>query len=595
MTRFRVVVVAFFFLALADQAAGVEYCSNSLLLLPGGGGTDGPASPYPSTIYVFGAPTGGTITMSLHGFSHSFPDDVDLLLVSPTDKSMIVQSDAFGNVGVSNLHYALADHGRNDIDAQPLLPTIHEVGNFDSGADVFPAPAPANPQSASPTGNATLAGVFGGDDPTGTWQLFAMDDTANNAGIISHWCLRFEEPQLRISELRWRGSNGANDEFIELHNIGAQPLTVEAFDGSEGWSVVASDGQPRCTIANGTVVPPYGHYLCVNNQGYSLSPYPAGPGNYTSGDATYFTDIADNAGIALFGTSNPSNWDAGRRIDAVGPAAEPNELYKEGAGYPTLLGISSEWSLYRDTCGKHGAIGSQHTCPFVGLTFDSQDNAADILFVDPDGNDLNAGQRLGAPGPQNSTSPTFGIGSLISRRLDQCSDERLPPNLVFDATPDFFPFGTIVARRTVTNLSQATVTKLRFRIIDQSTFPAPAGTADLRAFSSQGWEMVTVDRAPCGSGTSTLMVVGTALEQLPFQPNGGGFNSTLRADLPSSLYPGASIDVQFRFGLQQAGLFHVTLVPEGIGAGGGPGDLIVIEGCTPVACPAGVFADDFED
>ena len=45
-------------------------------------------------------------------------------------------------------------------------------------------------------------------------------------------------------------------------------------------------------------------------------------------------------------------------------------------------------------------------------------------------------------------------------------------------------FGTLDIRRTVTNVTGENVTRLRWRIIDITTYPAPTGIADLRARSS---------------------------------------------------------------------------------------------------------------
>src|SRR6476620_1163881 len=101
------------------------------------------------------------------------------------------------------------------------------------------------------------------------------------------------EAQLIISEFRVRGPSGANDEFIEIYNNSGADHTVAG--GGTGYAVAASDGVARCVIPNGTVIPNRGHYLCTNSVAYSLS------GNAT-GNATYTTDIPDNAGIALFNT-----------------------------------------------------------------------------------------------------------------------------------------------------------------------------------------------------------------------------------------------------------------------------------------------------
>ena len=109
--------------------------------------------------------------------------------------------------------------------------------------------------------------------------------------------------QLIISEFRVRGPNGANDEFIELYNNSGADHTVTSGGPSTGYAVAASNGVARCVVPNGTVIPNRGHYLCVNSVGYSLASYPAGNGTTATGDATYTTDIPDNAGIAIFNTS----------------------------------------------------------------------------------------------------------------------------------------------------------------------------------------------------------------------------------------------------------------------------------------------------
>jgi hypothetical protein len=107
------------------------------------------------------------------------------------------------------------------------------------------------------------------------------------------------------------------------------------------------------------------------------------------------------------------------------------------------------------------------------------------------------------------------------------------------------------------NNTGGNVTRLRFRVLDLTTFPAPSGIADLRPRTSTA-VVVTVDRPPCGSGTSNVTVNGTTLEQPPSQPNGGGFNSSMSAGtitLATPLANGASVDVRFLLGIQQTGSF----------------------------------------
>ena len=100
-----------------------------------------------------------------------------------------------------------------------------------------------------------------------------------------------------------------------------------------------------------------GHYLCTNSGGYSLASYPAGNGTTATGDATYTTDIPDNAGIAIFNNdTGGGSYSLANRLDAVGSTSEANTLYKEGSGHLTLMPSSIEYSFYRDTCGKQGSI-----------------------------------------------------------------------------------------------------------------------------------------------------------------------------------------------------------------------------------------------
>ncbi|HKU74864.1 MAG TPA: hypothetical protein VJR02_13210 [Pyrinomonadaceae bacterium] len=372
--------------------------------------------------------------------------------------------------------------------------------------------------------------------------------------------------QLIISEFRVRGPNGANDEFIEIYNNSGADHTVAG--GGTGYGVAASNGVARCVIPNGTVIPNRGHYLCVNSVGYSLASYPAGNGTTATGDATYTTDIPDNAGIAIFNTSVAANFVLANRMDAVGSTSEANTLYKEGTGYPALTPFSIDYSFYRDDCGKSGSITTFGVCP-ISTPKDTNNNAADFIFVDTNGTSAGAGQRLGAPGPENLSSPIQRNASFAVDFLDICVAAASPPNRVRDFTSDpanNSTFGTLDIRRTVTNNTGGNVTRLRWRVIDLTTFPAPSGIADLRPRTSTA-VVVTVDRPPCGSGTSNVTVQGTTLEQPPSQPNGGGFNSSMSSGtvtLATPLANGASLDVRFLLGIQQTGSFKFFLNVEAL-------------------------------
>ena len=375
--------------------------------------------------------------------------------------------------------------------------------------------------------------------------------------------------QLVISEFRVRGPNGLSDEFIEIANVSGADHTVAALSGG-GYGVAASDGVTRCTIPNNTVIPNRGHYLCVNSVGYSLASYPAGNGTTATGDATYTTDIADNAGIALFNNNTGGgSYILANRLDAVGSTSEANTTYKEGTGYPALVPFSINYSFYRDNCGKGGSITTLGACPTGGNLKDTNNNAADFIFVDTNGTSAGAGQRLGAPGPENLSSPIERNASFTVTNLDTCATSASPPNRVRDFTSDpgnNSSFGTLDRRLTVQNNTGGNVTRLRWRVVDLTTFPAPSGIADLRPRTSTA-VVVTVDRPPCGSGTSNVTVQGTTLEQPPSQPNGGGFNSSMSSGtvtLATPLANGATLDVRFLLGIQQTGSYKFYINVEAL-------------------------------
>jgi hypothetical protein len=420
--------------------------------------------------------------------------------------------------------------------------------------------APTQAKPAAPPAPATGSGLGTGDNDGKGKRLWTPLPSAPAAGT------------LLISEFRVRGPSGANDEFIEIYNNSGADHVVAAISGT-GYGVAASDGVLRCTIPNATVIPAAGHYLCTNSVAYSLAAYAAG-------DATYATDIPDNAGIALFNNnSGGAFFILANRFDAVGSTSEALALYREGAGYPTLTPFSINYAFVRDECGKGASITTMGPCT-ISTPKDTDDNAADFYFVDTNGTSAGAGQRLGAPGPQNLSSPIQRNSTITENLLDTTVLKGNPPNRVRDFTSvpaQNSTFGTLSIRRRFVNNTGANITRLRFRVIDVTTFPAPSGTADLRPRTSGAVVVAGInDSVTCtAAGQSTpcsVTVEGTDLEggevgEVPNQPNGGAFNSSLSVGtitLGTPLANGASINVQFLLGIQQTGLFKIYVNMEAL-------------------------------
>jgi hypothetical protein len=133
------------------------------------------ALPYPATVSVSGL--SGTVikvTVDLKGLSHTFPDDVDVMLVGPGGQAAVLMSDVGGGTGVSGVDLTLDDGASAALpDSTVLTSGRFRPTNIGAG-DPFPAPAP--PLRGS------LLSVFNGTPPNGTWKLYVVDDAGQNAG-----------------------------------------------------------------------------------------------------------------------------------------------------------------------------------------------------------------------------------------------------------------------------------------------------------------------------------------------------------------------------------------------------------------------------
>ena len=287
--------------------------------------------------------------------------------------------------------------------------------------------------------------------------------------------------QVIISELRFRGPAGFEDEFIELYNNTSSPIIVQASDTSAGWAVAISNGQITgnvCIVPNGTLIPARGHFLCANSNGYSLSNYPAGdptcgtqngqngitPFGHASPDAVWDFDIPDGAGVALFTTTSTISQTAATRLDAFGFTTSP-ALFREGAGFPTIPNASNEHTLFRNLVSS--------------TPRDTNDNAADFLFVATTASIQT--QLNGSPGPENRCSPIVNNTTIAVALLDPSVAPSTPPNRVRVFAPEpNAPAGTLNLRRTFTNNTGQPVSRLRFRTIDITTRGScPGSCADL--------------------------------------------------------------------------------------------------------------------
>lgn len=172
-----------------------------------------------------------------------------------------------------------------------------------------------------------------------------------------------------ISEFRFRGDDGGNDEFIELYNPTDTPIDIS------GWLIRGSNNagstSTRATINAGTILQA-GQYYLIAHSGYT------GP---TAADQTYATGITDDGGVAL------TLPDAATIIDQVG--LSNGSAYKEGTFLSPWLPLTS--NIDRGYERRLGGVD--------GNCLDTDNNASDFILLNPSN-------------PQNSSSPAVACGTL---------------------------------------------------------------------------------------------------------------------------------------------------------------------------------------
>jgi|GEM_PF-2237934 len=381
--------------------------------------------------------------------------------------------------------------------------------------------------------------------------------------------------KILISELRTSGPAGAGDDFVEIYNNSDSPHTVDdgsgIMDAAHGYGLYKMGADCNASpiligvIPNGTVIPGRAHYLFVGSA-FSLGNY--GGTEAANGNQVLSEDIENDRNVALFSTTSLVNLSTQTRWDAVGFGTNTGgvcDLLREGSTLTPLSGSVLQHSYVRDECGKKGNPATFGLCPTGGLVLDSNVNNNDFIFGDTSATVTPAGQLLAAPGPQNLLSPRLNL-SITPLLIDTPKGASTAPNRVRDNTPvPNGANGTLTIRRRFVNNTGAPVTRLRFRIVDFSSFPVPGSIADLRAIDSLSVTVNNVtDSATCAAtGTPNIApcsvtVFGTSLEQPPAQSLGGALNSTMSAGtitVPTPLAPGASINLQFVLGVQQTGAF----------------------------------------
>ena len=175
-----------------------NFSNSTRMRLPatGSGGEGvGMADPYPSAIDVSGVQGRlVNIQISLHGLSHTYPNDLGAVVVAPSGTAAILFSGPGSNIRAVDLDFVFDDN------AAETLPSVGALssGTFKPGLeewdDYFPEPGPGK----KPEGSDTPPWNFEfrpwlSEDPNGRWDLFVIDAQSLDIGEIAEgWSITFQ-------------------------------------------------------------------------------------------------------------------------------------------------------------------------------------------------------------------------------------------------------------------------------------------------------------------------------------------------------------------------------------------------------------------
>ena len=198
---------------------GQSTFSNTSNLCP----TDGNTSGVSSTISVTGQPTSiSTISVTIPNISHSWYDDLDIMLISPTGQRLVLMSDCGGNnPGNGNRNYTFVQGGTVLNDGSPPTASGNVSPTGFETPDTWPDGAPTISSMNQLTGN-----------PNGTWTLRVIDDAVGDAGCLNGgWSIAFTTSQFKTN---WVSMNSGSSVWCagETRNVSVTVTNA----GTQSWA-----------------------------------------------------------------------------------------------------------------------------------------------------------------------------------------------------------------------------------------------------------------------------------------------------------------------------------------------------------------------
>ena len=297
------------------------------------------ATPYPSQITVTGVGSLVTkITATLTNLAHTYPKDIDILLMSPTGQKSYLMSQTGGNRAITNVTLTFDDGAANWLPTSAITSGVYKPTCYAVATPIFPP-------TSTPVGPyVTNMSTFVGNNPNGTWSLYVIDDTPLNAGIISNgWFLTLttSSPLAAAADVGLAVTASApsvivtsNVTFtVSVNNYGPGVATNVVVTNTLPAGATFSTSTPGVTTnAAGQLVWALGNMLKGATATLPISVWPtvAGQATVTASVTTASSDL------------NPSDDQASAAVTVIAPSAD---LALGLASLPNLVPLLNNYTV----------------------------------------------------------------------------------------------------------------------------------------------------------------------------------------------------------------------------------------------------------
>ncbi len=403
-----------------------HFTNNTALTIP----DSGPASVYPSAINVSGlSGVVQKVTATLRGFSHEWPDDVDVLLVGPGGQKVLLMSDCGGGNARNGITVTFDSAAANSVpDSGAISSGTYRPTNYDATTDNFVVPAPGAPYGTS------LA-TFNNTNPNGAWSLYIQDDGAIDSGSLTQgWVLSLTTSNLAcVSGVDNRASlnltmhtatnpvfTGSNFRltisvtnegpdaagFVSVTNVLPVAFVVDGFSATVG-SVVTNGNVVVWSLGNlaagaMSTLTIEGRFLLAGNFSF----------NATAGSVTTESNLVDNVAttsVSVFKAGGPLVVGTTNTPPGLAPIAD--RVIHAGA----TLFVTNTATDAETPAALHFSFGS---APPAGATIDADSGLISWVTTDQDANTTNHFLvRVSDAGSPALTDAKSFLVAVVSRPL----------------------------------------------------------------------------------------------------------------------------------------------------------------------------------